>query len=140
MPTTALVHTLTAEELLDRPTGVDVEPGDEELLDTPILDLNIAKLPPSTDVSALPMLATPSDITETATQITDFLTLTLDENSNIAPAGMDKSTPIQPTVIDSEPTMTTDQMLTDIPEESTVDQSTSMDIVPIEAATMMLQW
>uniref|UniRef100_A0A915HSS3 Uncharacterized protein n=1 Tax=Romanomermis culicivorax TaxID=13658 RepID=A0A915HSS3_ROMCU len=80
------------------------------------------------------MPAAPSDITATATQITDFLKLTLDDISNIAPTPMDESTPIQPTAIDSE-TMTSDQMLTDIPEESTVDQPTSMDVVPVEPAT-----
>uniref|UniRef100_A0A915JUJ5 Uncharacterized protein n=1 Tax=Romanomermis culicivorax TaxID=13658 RepID=A0A915JUJ5_ROMCU len=93
MPTMASVHTFTTEEQLDCPTGVDAEPADKELLDTPIFDLNIAKLPPSTDASALPVLAAPSDITATATQITNFLKLTLDEISNIAPAPMDESTP-----------------------------------------------
>uniref|UniRef100_A0A915HEX2 Uncharacterized protein n=1 Tax=Romanomermis culicivorax TaxID=13658 RepID=A0A915HEX2_ROMCU len=72
MPTMASMHMLTAEELLDRPIDVEVEPSDEGLLDTLIFDLNIAKLPPSTDASALPMPATPSDISATATQITDF--------------------------------------------------------------------
>uniref|UniRef100_A0A915KHS0 Uncharacterized protein n=1 Tax=Romanomermis culicivorax TaxID=13658 RepID=A0A915KHS0_ROMCU len=110
MPTTASVHTLTAKELLDRPTGVDAKPADEELLDTPIFDLNIAKLPPSTDLSALPMLAAPSDITATATQITDFLKLILDEISNIAPPPMDESTHIQPVAMDTEMTTTTDQI------------------------------
>uniref|UniRef100_A0A915J5S6 Uncharacterized protein n=1 Tax=Romanomermis culicivorax TaxID=13658 RepID=A0A915J5S6_ROMCU len=57
LPTTASVHMLTAEELLDGPTWViDVEPADEKLLDTLIFDLNIAKLLLSTDVSALPRL------------------------------------------------------------------------------------
>uniref|UniRef100_A0A915JSL7 Uncharacterized protein n=1 Tax=Romanomermis culicivorax TaxID=13658 RepID=A0A915JSL7_ROMCU len=119
MPTTDLVHTLTTEELLDRPIDIEVEPADDELLDTPIFDLNIAKLLPSTQVSALPMPAAQSDITATATQITDFLKLTLEEISSIAPAPMDESTPIQPAAMDSETTTTTDQMLMDIPEGST---------------------
>uniref|UniRef100_A0A915JBS7 Uncharacterized protein n=1 Tax=Romanomermis culicivorax TaxID=13658 RepID=A0A915JBS7_ROMCU len=60
----------------------------------------------------------PSDITATATQINDFLKLTLEEISHIAPAPLDKSTPIQPAAIDSE-TMRSEQMSTDMPEEST---------------------
>uniref|UniRef100_A0A915JT79 Uncharacterized protein n=1 Tax=Romanomermis culicivorax TaxID=13658 RepID=A0A915JT79_ROMCU len=146
MLTTASVHTLTAEELLERPIDVEVEPAKEELLDTPIFDLSIAKLPLSTDASALPMPAAPSDVTATAMQISDFLKLTLDKISNIARAPMDESTPIQPAVMDSETmtsepavmdseTMTSDPMLTDIPEESTVDQSTSMDVASVEPAT-----
>uniref|UniRef100_A0A915HJK8 Uncharacterized protein n=1 Tax=Romanomermis culicivorax TaxID=13658 RepID=A0A915HJK8_ROMCU len=137
MPTMASMHMLTTKELLNGPIGVEVEPADEELLDTPIFNLNIAKLPPSTDASALPMLAAPSDITGTATQITDFLKLTLDEISTLAPVPMDESTPIQPAAMDTETTSITDQTLTDIPEEGMVDQSTSMDIVPIEPATML---
>uniref|UniRef100_A0A915IL35 Uncharacterized protein n=1 Tax=Romanomermis culicivorax TaxID=13658 RepID=A0A915IL35_ROMCU len=129
LPTTAWVHTLTAEELLDRPTSaIDVEPPDEELLDTPIFDLNTVKLPPSTDVSALPTLATTADLTATTTQMTDILKLMLDEISTLTPVPMDESTPIQPTMMDAETTTTTDQMLMDIPEGSTVDQSTSMDV------------
>uniref|UniRef100_A0A915I4X6 Uncharacterized protein n=1 Tax=Romanomermis culicivorax TaxID=13658 RepID=A0A915I4X6_ROMCU len=137
MSTTASVHMLTTEELLECPIDVEVEPADDELLDTPIFDLNIAKLLPSTDVSALPMPAAPSDITATATQIIDFLKLTLDEISTIAPAPMDESTPIQAAAMDSERTRTTNQMLMNIPEESMVDQSTSMDILPAEPATTM---
>uniref|UniRef100_A0A915IDT0 Uncharacterized protein n=1 Tax=Romanomermis culicivorax TaxID=13658 RepID=A0A915IDT0_ROMCU len=131
------MHTLTAEELLDRPIGVDVEPADEEPLDTPIFDSNIAKLPLSTNALALPMHTTQSDTTATATQITDFLKLTLNQISNIAQAPMDESTPIQPAVIDTETTTTTDQMLTDIPEESTVSQSTSRDVIPVEPAATL---
>uniref|UniRef100_A0A915KWZ1 Uncharacterized protein n=1 Tax=Romanomermis culicivorax TaxID=13658 RepID=A0A915KWZ1_ROMCU len=64
------------------------------------------------------MPAAPFDITATAMQITDFLKLMLDDISHIAPTLMDEFTPIQPAALDSE-TMTLDQMLTDIPEEST---------------------
>uniref|UniRef100_A0A915L2P3 Uncharacterized protein n=1 Tax=Romanomermis culicivorax TaxID=13658 RepID=A0A915L2P3_ROMCU len=125
---------LTAKELLECPIDVEVEPTDEELLKTLVFDLNIAKLPPSTEASAFPMPTAPSDIMATATQISDFLKLTLDEISNVVPAPMDESTPIQPAAIDSE-TMTSEQMLTDILKESTVDQSTSMDVALIEPAT-----
>uniref|UniRef100_A0A915LD61 Uncharacterized protein n=1 Tax=Romanomermis culicivorax TaxID=13658 RepID=A0A915LD61_ROMCU len=103
----------------------------------PILDLNIAKLPPSTDVSALPNPAATADLTATATQITDFLKLTLDEISTLDPVPMDESTPVQPAPMDAETDTTMDQMLMDIPEESTLDQSTSMDVAPAEPATML---
>uniref|UniRef100_A0A915IZE4 Uncharacterized protein n=1 Tax=Romanomermis culicivorax TaxID=13658 RepID=A0A915IZE4_ROMCU len=139
MLTKASVHTLTAEELLNHPTGVDLELADKELLDTLIFDLSIAKLPTSTEVSALPMPAAPSDITGTATQITHFLKLMLKEISNITPVPMDESTFIQPAAMDAKMNTATDQMLTDIPEESTIDQCMSMDVVPVEpAATLPL--
>uniref|UniRef100_A0A915KBN3 Uncharacterized protein n=1 Tax=Romanomermis culicivorax TaxID=13658 RepID=A0A915KBN3_ROMCU len=116
----------------DRPTGVKVEPADEELLDRPIFNLNIAKLRPSTDASALHMLPPPSDITATTTQITDFLKLTLDEISTLTLVRMDEFTPIQPATMDTETTTITDKTLTNIPEESMVDQSMSMDVIPIK--------
>uniref|UniRef100_A0A915IIM8 Uncharacterized protein n=1 Tax=Romanomermis culicivorax TaxID=13658 RepID=A0A915IIM8_ROMCU len=130
LPTMASVHMLTAEELLYRPTsGIDIEPADEELLDTPIFDLNKAKLLPSTDVSALPMLAAPADLKATAMQTTNFSTLVA--------VLMDESTSVQPTAMDAQRNTTTDQMLSDIPKESTVDQSTSMDVVCAEPPTML---
>uniref|UniRef100_A0A915ISP4 Uncharacterized protein n=1 Tax=Romanomermis culicivorax TaxID=13658 RepID=A0A915ISP4_ROMCU len=141
MPTTASVHMLTTEELLDCPTlGVDVEPADEELLDMPIFDLNIAKLLLSTDVSALPTPAAPSDLTATATQITNFLNflkLTLDEISTLPLVPMEEYIPIQHVTLDAEMNTPTDQTLTDIPEESTMDQSTSMDVVPVKSVALL---
>uniref|UniRef100_A0A915L659 Uncharacterized protein n=1 Tax=Romanomermis culicivorax TaxID=13658 RepID=A0A915L659_ROMCU len=116
LPTMVSVHTITAEELLDRPTSaIDVEPTDKELLDTLIFDLNIAKLPQSTDVSALPTPTATADLMARATQITDFLKLTLDEISTLAPVPMDESTLVQPTTMDAETDTTMDRTLMDIP-------------------------
>uniref|UniRef100_A0A915I2I8 Uncharacterized protein n=1 Tax=Romanomermis culicivorax TaxID=13658 RepID=A0A915I2I8_ROMCU len=138
MPTTASMHMLTTKELLERPTlGVDLEPAMEELLDMLIFNLNIAKLLPSTNVSALPTSAAPSDIMATAAQITNFLKLMLDEISNLAPATMDESTTIQPAAMDAETNTATDQTLTNILEESTLDQYTSMVVLPFEPAAML---
>uniref|UniRef100_A0A915L860 Uncharacterized protein n=1 Tax=Romanomermis culicivorax TaxID=13658 RepID=A0A915L860_ROMCU len=61
----------------------------------------------------------------------------LDEISTLISVPMDKSAPLQPAAMDTETTTTTDQTLTDIPEEGTVNQSTSMDVVPIEPATTL---
>uniref|UniRef100_A0A915L5L4 Uncharacterized protein n=1 Tax=Romanomermis culicivorax TaxID=13658 RepID=A0A915L5L4_ROMCU len=69
--------------------GIDVEPAEEELLDMPIFDLNIAKLPQSTDVSALPTLAATADLTATTAQIIHFLKLMLDDISTLMPVPMD---------------------------------------------------
>uniref|UniRef100_A0A915JT13 Uncharacterized protein n=1 Tax=Romanomermis culicivorax TaxID=13658 RepID=A0A915JT13_ROMCU len=136
--TMASVHTLTAEELLDHPTlSVDVEPVDEELLDTPIFDLNIAKLRPSTDASALPAPTATANLTAMATQITDFLKLMLDKISTLALVPMNESTLIQPIAMDAETNTATAQRLTDIPEEDTINQSRSMDIVPSEPTTTL---
>uniref|UniRef100_A0A915I9N4 Uncharacterized protein n=1 Tax=Romanomermis culicivorax TaxID=13658 RepID=A0A915I9N4_ROMCU len=137
LPTTASVHTLTAEELLDRPTSaIEVEPADEELLDTLIFNLNIAKLPPSTDMLELPAPTATADFTATARQITDFLKLTLDDISTLAPVPMDESTPVQPIAMYAETNTTTDQTLTDILQETTTDQSTAMDVTPQEPAAV----
>uniref|UniRef100_A0A915IVQ6 Uncharacterized protein n=1 Tax=Romanomermis culicivorax TaxID=13658 RepID=A0A915IVQ6_ROMCU len=135
--TTASVHMLTTEELFDPPTSViEVEPADEELLDTLIFDLNIVKLPPSTDVSALPAPTATADFTAMTRQITDFLKLMLNDISTLAPVPMEKSTPVQPTAMDAETNTTRDQTLIHIPEETTTDQSTAMDVAPQEPAAV----
>uniref|UniRef100_A0A915KJ09 Uncharacterized protein n=1 Tax=Romanomermis culicivorax TaxID=13658 RepID=A0A915KJ09_ROMCU len=85
----------------------------------PIFDLNIEKLPPSTEASALRPPAATADLMVTAMQISDFLKLTLDKISTLTPVQIDESTRIQPTAMEAETNTITDQMLTDIPEEST---------------------
>uniref|UniRef100_A0A915KJV9 Uncharacterized protein n=1 Tax=Romanomermis culicivorax TaxID=13658 RepID=A0A915KJV9_ROMCU len=95
----------------------------------------MAKLPPSIDVSAPTALRATADLTATTVQITDFLKLLLDDITTLAPTLMDRSTPVQPTTMEAETnTVTTDQTLTDIPEETTADQSTAMDVAPQEPA------
>uniref|UniRef100_A0A915IDK0 Uncharacterized protein n=1 Tax=Romanomermis culicivorax TaxID=13658 RepID=A0A915IDK0_ROMCU len=130
--TRALVHMLTAEELLNRPTlAKDVKPTDEELLDMPIFDLNMAKLRPSIDVSAPPALTATADLRATTMQINEFLKLTLDDISTLTLIPMDESTPVQPTAMEAETkTAITDETLTDILEETTADRSTTMDVMP----------
>uniref|UniRef100_A0A915I6D1 Uncharacterized protein n=1 Tax=Romanomermis culicivorax TaxID=13658 RepID=A0A915I6D1_ROMCU len=125
LPTTASEHTLTTEELLDHPTSaIDVEPADKEFLDTLVFELNIAELPPSTDVSAFPTLAATADLMGMATQISNFLKLMLDDISILPPVPMDESTPVQPMAMDAETNTTiAEQTLIEIPEESIVNQS-----------------
>uniref|UniRef100_A0A915JKG4 Uncharacterized protein n=1 Tax=Romanomermis culicivorax TaxID=13658 RepID=A0A915JKG4_ROMCU len=92
--TTTLVHALTADELLEclmllsRP-----EPSDEELLEMLISDLNITKLPATVATLSLTSRPAAADLTVLATLINDFLKLTLDDISSLAPVPMEMTIP-----------------------------------------------
>uniref|UniRef100_A0A915K8Z0 Uncharacterized protein n=1 Tax=Romanomermis culicivorax TaxID=13658 RepID=A0A915K8Z0_ROMCU len=78
-----------------------------------------------------------ADFMAKAMQINKFLKLRLDDISTLASIPMDESTPVQPTTVDTQTnTATTDQMLTNMPEESTPKKSTTMDIPHEEPATV----
>uniref|UniRef100_A0A915IAM9 Uncharacterized protein n=1 Tax=Romanomermis culicivorax TaxID=13658 RepID=A0A915IAM9_ROMCU len=70
------------------------------------------------------------------TQMTDFLKLRLEDISTLSRVQMDESTPVQPSAMDAETKTTTDQMLTDIPEEISANQSTTLDVTPQEPTAM----
>uniref|UniRef100_A0A915KII9 Uncharacterized protein n=1 Tax=Romanomermis culicivorax TaxID=13658 RepID=A0A915KII9_ROMCU len=103
LPTTASACALIAEELLKRPMlSTTLEPSNDELLETPIFDLNMTKLP----LVAFPLAphepSATADLTVLGTQINDFLKLTVDKISSLAPAPLEESTPIQPISMDAE--------------------------------------
>uniref|UniRef100_A0A915KDK2 Uncharacterized protein n=1 Tax=Romanomermis culicivorax TaxID=13658 RepID=A0A915KDK2_ROMCU len=107
------------------------EPSDDDLLQTSIFDLNIAKLLMTVPTPARTEPPTAADLTVSVTQINDFLKLTLDHISSLAPAPLEELTPVQPIDMDTRMnTTTSDQMLTDIPEDTTTDNATAIDIAP----------
>uniref|UniRef100_A0A915K0Y3 Uncharacterized protein n=1 Tax=Romanomermis culicivorax TaxID=13658 RepID=A0A915K0Y3_ROMCU len=92
----------------------------------------MAKLPLSIDVSAPPTLTATANVTVTTMQINKFLKLMPDTTVR-----MEESTPVQPTAMEAETnTATMDPTLTNIPKETTAYQSTTMDVTPLEPATL----
>uniref|UniRef100_A0A915K3B4 Uncharacterized protein n=1 Tax=Romanomermis culicivorax TaxID=13658 RepID=A0A915K3B4_ROMCU len=108
------------------------EPSDDELLETPIFDLIIAKLPTTVTSSSPTSLTTTANLTVSTTSINEFLKLMLDDISSLAPVPAQELMPIQFIVMDTKADVTTasDHTLTDIMEETTVDKVTAMDVAP----------
>uniref|UniRef100_A0A915IWA4 Uncharacterized protein n=1 Tax=Romanomermis culicivorax TaxID=13658 RepID=A0A915IWA4_ROMCU len=130
--TTASAYALTAEELLDHQMlPAAPEPSDDKLPHTPIFDLNMAKLPrvaPPLAQNEPPAMA---HLTDSAIQINDFLKLMVDDIWSLALVPLEESMPVQPIDMDTKTnTTTSDQTLTDIPEETTTDNITTMYVVP----------
>uniref|UniRef100_A0A915KEY5 Uncharacterized protein n=1 Tax=Romanomermis culicivorax TaxID=13658 RepID=A0A915KEY5_ROMCU len=122
--TTALVQLVTNEELLDQLIlASSHEPSDDELMETPIFDLNIAKLLPDI-TSSWTSLASASDLIASALRINEFLKLALKDIANIAPARMELTMPEREqldTAIEEVVMNVSYKMLTKIPGETTTD-------------------
>uniref|UniRef100_A0A915JY51 Uncharacterized protein n=1 Tax=Romanomermis culicivorax TaxID=13658 RepID=A0A915JY51_ROMCU len=132
LPTRASAHAMTTDELLDQPMLLATpELSDGELLETQIFDLNIAKLPATVATSSLTGPPATVDHMVSATLINNFLKLMLDDISSLAPVLLETSTLTHQTEMDTkaEATATSDKTLTDITQESMVNNETAMDVV-----------
>uniref|UniRef100_A0A915HHZ5 Uncharacterized protein n=1 Tax=Romanomermis culicivorax TaxID=13658 RepID=A0A915HHZ5_ROMCU len=111
------------------------EPLDDKLLETLNFDLNIAKLATTVMTSSPTSLPAPADLTVLATLINNFFRL--DDILSLAPVSEELTTPVNQTEMDIKPkaTATADKTLTDIPEETTADNETAMDVHATQIAT-----
>uniref|UniRef100_A0A915I198 Uncharacterized protein n=1 Tax=Romanomermis culicivorax TaxID=13658 RepID=A0A915I198_ROMCU len=126
LPTTASMHALTADELLECPMlPAAPKPSDDDLLEMLIFDLNTTKLPTTAAMSSPTSPPAAAHLTVLATLTKDFLKLTLDDISSLARVSSEMTTLTYQIKVDTEAeaTATSDQTLTDIPEETTADNS-----------------
>uniref|UniRef100_A0A915I3N3 Uncharacterized protein n=1 Tax=Romanomermis culicivorax TaxID=13658 RepID=A0A915I3N3_ROMCU len=132
LPTMASAQASTTEELLNRPIlASSHELSDDELFETPIFDLNIAKLPPDVIMSSPTGPPTAADLTVPETSINEFLKLMLDDISTLAPVSVEMTIPVHQPKMDTKEAMNTaDKTLTDMPEETTADAETLINVVP----------
>uniref|UniRef100_A0A915K0Y6 Uncharacterized protein n=1 Tax=Romanomermis culicivorax TaxID=13658 RepID=A0A915K0Y6_ROMCU len=108
------------------------KPSDDDLLEMPIFDLNIAKLSATVTMLSPTGRTAAADLTVLVTSIKDFLKLTLVDIWSLAPVLAEETMPVQQIEIDTGAKVTTisDHTLTDIPTETTTDNITAMDVVP----------
>uniref|UniRef100_A0A915ITD6 Uncharacterized protein n=1 Tax=Romanomermis culicivorax TaxID=13658 RepID=A0A915ITD6_ROMCU len=106
------------------------ELSNNELLETPISDLNITKLLADVATSSLAGPTPASDLTASAMSINKFLKLRLDDITNTMREAVEmtklKQQPIKPDM-EEDIMNISDKTLTDIPKETTVDTKTTMD-------------
>uniref|UniRef100_A0A915IAC7 Uncharacterized protein n=1 Tax=Romanomermis culicivorax TaxID=13658 RepID=A0A915IAC7_ROMCU len=119
-----------ADELLDQLMSTTFpELSDDELLETPLLDLNNAKLPTMVMTSSATSPPAQADLMVSVTSINEFLKLMLDNILSLASVSKEMATPVNQTEMDTKPHAPADQTLTDIPEETTTDNETRIDMV-----------
>uniref|UniRef100_A0A915HXI3 Uncharacterized protein n=1 Tax=Romanomermis culicivorax TaxID=13658 RepID=A0A915HXI3_ROMCU len=80
---------------------------------------------------SLTSLPARTDLTVSGTLINKFLKLTLDDISSLAPVPEEMATPVHQTEMDTEPDTTTtlDHTLTNIPEGTTTNNKSAMDLI-----------
>uniref|UniRef100_A0A915L644 Uncharacterized protein n=1 Tax=Romanomermis culicivorax TaxID=13658 RepID=A0A915L644_ROMCU len=105
------------------------EPLNDELFETLIFDLNIVKLPAMVPTSSPTERPAVADLTVLTTSINNSLKLMLDDIWSLASVPIQESTPIQPINMETEAdTTTSNHILTHIPEKTTSDNVTAVDV------------
>uniref|UniRef100_A0A915IQ21 Uncharacterized protein n=1 Tax=Romanomermis culicivorax TaxID=13658 RepID=A0A915IQ21_ROMCU len=137
LPTMASVHALIRDKLLERPMlPATPELFNDDLLKTPILDLNITKLPVTATMSSPTCPPAAANLMVSVTSINDFPKLMLNDILYLAPVSLEMITATHQIKVDTEAKAiaNSDRTLTDIPEETPTDNKTAIDVVQLRPA------